>query len=163
MIAAQAHVHQRDKGGVPYILHPIKVMQKLHTNDYQKQAIAVMHDVVEDGGITYHQLRMMGFSTRVIEGTRAMTKVPGQTQEEYELQVLANEDAIDIKMEDLDHNSRMMRLKGLREKDFSRVIKYQKFYARLKEAKEARARGIAEVYALVPAGKAVRGAEWREV
>jgi len=138
LVAAQAHLTQLDKGGVPYILHPIKVAHKLHTDDYQKMAIAILHDAVEDGGVTYQQLREMGFSERVIAGVKAMTRIPGQTQAEYEEQVLANDDAIDVKIEDIDHNSRMIRLKGIRDKDFARAVKYQKFYVRLQAARKER-------------------------
>lgn len=63
---------------------------------------------------------------------------PGQTQEEYEEQVLANDDAIDVKIEDIDHNSRMIHLKGIRDKDFARAVKYQKFYVRLQAARKER-------------------------
>lgn len=137
-IGSRAHLTQLDKGGVPYFLHPIKVAHKLHTNDYRKMSIAILHDAVEDGGVTYQELRELGFSERVIAGVKAMTRIPSQTQEEYEEQVLANDDAIDVKIEDIDHNSRMIRLKGLRQKDFDRTIKYQKFYVRLQDAKKAR-------------------------
>lgn len=43
-LAAQGHIYQRDKGGKPYILHPIKVMHYLKTTDMQLMAIAIMHD-----------------------------------------------------------------------------------------------------------------------
>lgn len=143
LIAAKAHLNQLDKGDRPYILHPIKVADKLHTDDFQKMAIGVLHDAVEDGDVTYQELYDLGFSERVINGVRAMTRIPGQSQEEYEEIVLANPDAVDVKIEDIDHNSRLTRLKGLRDKDFERSKKYVKFYVRLKaKQKENRLKGI---------------------
>ena len=76
----------------------------------------------------------MGFSERVIEGVRALTKLPGQTEEEYILGILSNKDAIRVKMCDLRHNSDIRRLKGVTEKDIRRVEKYHKMYKRLEAA-----------------------------
>jgi hypothetical protein len=67
----------------------------------------------------------------------AMTKRPGQSYDEYKLQVMANKDAMLVKMRDLQHNSDIRRLKGVSEKDIARMVKYQQFYleieAKLKE------------------------------
>ena len=45
-IAARAHAGQTDKGGAPYVLHPLRVMLQLR--DPVAQIAAVLHDVVED-------------------------------------------------------------------------------------------------------------------
>ena len=45
-IAVSAHAGQTDKGGNPYILHPLRVMQSLKTTD--EMIVGVLHDVVED-------------------------------------------------------------------------------------------------------------------
>ena len=45
-IAASAHSTQKDKGGSPYILHPIRVMMSLNTEE--EKIVGVLHDVVED-------------------------------------------------------------------------------------------------------------------
>lgn len=133
-IAAVAHAGQFDKGGNPYILHPLKVMHYLKSDDEELMAIAVLHDVVEDTAITYAYLREQGLSERVIDGVRDVTKVPGETPEEYQARVMRNIDSIRVKMEDLRHNSDIRRLKGVTEKDIARVVVYQKFYTELKEA-----------------------------
>ena len=49
-IASLAHAGQLDKGGEPYILHPLRVMMKL--KDYDLRIIAVLHDVIEDTKVT---------------------------------------------------------------------------------------------------------------
>lgn len=131
-IAATKHVNQFDKGGKPYIQHPLKVMYWLKTDDFLRMAIAVLHDVVEDTKTTYQELRAEGMPERVIEGVRCLTKQAGQTDEEYEQQVLSNVDAIYVKASDLRHNSDLRRIKGVGEKDFQRVQRYMKFYERLK-------------------------------
>jgi (p)ppGpp synthase/HD superfamily hydrolase len=82
-IATNAHDGQFDKGGVPYILHPLKVMHYLKTDDEELQCIALGHDVIEDTDVTYADLRDAGISERVIAGIAALTKLPGETLAEY--------------------------------------------------------------------------------
>lgn len=60
-----------------------------------------------------------------------MTKQRGQTLAEYKVQVMANFDAIRVKLRDLRHNSDIRRLKGATEKDFARAAKYHVFYLEL--------------------------------
>jgi (p)ppGpp synthase/HD superfamily hydrolase len=131
-LSASKFVNVLDKGGNPYILHCLKVMHYTRSDDPEILSIAAMHDLVEDTDVTYQELRDMGFSKRVIEGVRCMTKVPGETAEEYFEKVSSNPDAVIVKMADLRHNSDIRRLKGVTEKDIRRIEKYQKMYQRLK-------------------------------
>ena len=56
------------------------------------------HDLLEDTDITAEELLKMGFTVRIVEGIKAMTKVPGETYEEYKAKVKANRDAVKAKM-----------------------------------------------------------------
>jgi (p)ppGpp synthase/HD superfamily hydrolase len=132
-LAATAHQDQTDKAGRPYILHTLKVMHYLRSDDDELMAIAVLHDVVEDTHITYADLRAAGLSERVVAGVQSMTKQRGQTTEEYLDQVLANPDAVRVKMADLRHNSDIRRLKGVTQKDIQRIEKYNRMYEDLKK------------------------------
>lgn len=128
-IASEAHLKQKDKAGLPYIMHTTKVMHYVKSDDLQVKAIAVMHDLLEDcPKWTIQRLREVGFSHRVIRGVYNLTKKPGQTVEEYTKLILTNYDSILVKLADLRHNSDIRRLKGLREKDFERLVKYQTMY-----------------------------------
>lgn len=132
-LCATAHQNQFDKGGYPYALHPLKVMHYLKTDDMELMCIAVLHDVVEDTKVTFSDLKHFhGMSDRVIAGIRALTKMPGQTHEEYLEGIKANPDAIKVKMCDLRHNMDIRRLKGVSEKDTARLAKYSKMYTELK-------------------------------
>jgi (p)ppGpp synthase/HD superfamily hydrolase len=121
-----------DKGGLPYVLHCLKVMHQLRSEDEELLCIALGHDLVEDTDTTYEELRKLGFSERVIDGIRAMTKVPGETNDEYLARIKANFDAVRVKLSDLRHNSDIRRLKGVTEKDVRRIEKYHKMYLELK-------------------------------
>lgn len=133
VLVTNAHAGQFDKGGNPYILHPLKVMHYTKSTDEEIQCIALGHDVVEDTDVTYADLRAAGISERVIDGIRALTKQPGQTYEEYKEGVFANRDAMIVKGADLRHNSDIRRLKGVTDKDVARIAKYMKFYSEIQE------------------------------
>ena len=135
-MAAERHVDQVDAQGDPYIYHCQKVMhyvRKLYPDDYERHAIAMGHDMIEDTKSTYQELYEKGFSDRTIDGIRGLTNVVGETEEEKMQRVLSNVDSCIVKAGgDLRHNTDIRRGKGLREKDFARLQKYHTRYARIK-------------------------------
>ncbi len=132
-----------DKAGLPYVLHCLKVMHYLKTDDLLLMCIALGHDLIEDTKTTYQELYDLGFPDRVISGIRCMTKDRGETPEQYKKKVMSNMDAVDVKLADLRHNSDIRRLKGVSQKDIERTIKYHEFYLELKELKNAIQRSTA--------------------
>lgn len=149
-IAADAHANQYDKGGHPYFLHPLAVMKILDTEDEELNCIAVGHDLVEDTHITAAHLIVAGFSARVVNAIVALTKIEGETYEQYQEKVLANYDAVRVKLADLTHNSDFRRLKGVEQKDLDRLAKYAKFYTILKAKAAEYAAGGALLKKLLP-------------
>ena len=132
-LAACYHNGQFDKAGKPYFEHVVKVKDLLKTEDAELQMIALMHDLLEDTPVTAITLRGIGYSERVIRGVECLTKLKGESDEEYRNKVKSNPDAIKVKMADLTHNSDIRRLKGMRPKDIARTIKYQEFFHELKQ------------------------------
>jgi GTP diphosphokinase / guanosine-3',5'-bis(diphosphate) 3'-diphosphatase len=130
-LATNAHHGQFDRGGSPYILHVLAVMNLVNSRDEELQAIALLHDVVEDTKTTFVELRDSGFSARVVDAVRLLTKMPGQTHDEYKDGVFSNVDAMRVKAADLTHNSDIRRLKGISEKDIARMAKYHEFYLQI--------------------------------
>lgn len=128
LIATNAHHGQFDKGGAPYILHPIKVMHYLKTDDEELQCMALLHDVVEDCDVTFVDLEAAGMTKRIIDAVRCLTKQRGQTLSEYKECIFSNADAMRVKLCDLRHNSDIRRLKGVTGKDLVRMEKYHRFY-----------------------------------
>ncbi len=133
-IAVEAHKDQYDKGGRPYILHPLHLMDQL-IFDTELAIIAVLHDVVEDSDWTIDNLYAEGFSTRVIKALGLLTHHPKDSYEAYIDDICMNFDAIRVKRKDLEHNSDITRLKGVRDKDLVRMKKYHNAFVRLGEAK----------------------------
>ena len=126
--ATNAHAGQFDRGGKPYILHPLAVMYLLNSDDEELNCIALLHDVVEDTKTTWQDLKDIGCTDRIIDALAALTKMPGQTYEQYKQGVFDNADAMQVKKADLQHNSDIRRLKGITEKDIARTAKYHAFY-----------------------------------
>lgn len=137
VLTVNAHQNQFDRGSKPYILHPLRVMHRLRTDDEELQCIALGHDVVEDCKISYAQLRGIGMTPRVIDGIKSLTKIPGETYDEYKHKVKNNWDSIRVKREDLRDNSDIRRLKGMTDKDFDRLKRYQAFWLELSAIEEA--------------------------
>lgn len=132
-VAMRAHAGQFDKGGVPYILHPLEVMRILNSNDEELNCIAIGHDVLEDSDLQPADLLMAGMSHRVVQGIIAMTKKNGDNYDEYVESLMGNIDAVKVKIADLTHNSDIRRLKGVTDKDIARMAKYHRTYMILKE------------------------------
>src|SRR5215475_6553427 len=88
MIAAQAHLGQRDKGGAPYILHPLRMMMRMESE--AAMIAATLHDVVEDSDWTLDRLRAEGFSEEVLQAVDCLTRRDGETYEKFVARAQAN-------------------------------------------------------------------------
>ena len=127
-LMVDAHHGQFDRGGAPYCMHPLKVMHYLKSDDEELQCMALLHDVVEDTKTTWKDLENIGCTPRILDAVKALTKMPGQSYDEYKEGVFANPDAMKVKMADLRHNTDIRRLKGVTQKDIDRMAKYNQFY-----------------------------------
>ncbi|RON28566.1 MULTISPECIES: HD domain-containing protein [Pseudomonas] len=123
-IAAAAHEGQVDKGGAPYILHPLRVM--LRVNTLEERIVAVLHDVVEDCGISFDDLRNEGFSETVLMAIASVTKVPDESYEEFVERVAQNPIGRVVKLADLEENSDLSRIAQPSWEDLERVEKYRR-------------------------------------
>lgn len=134
-IAVKAHSGQFDKGGKPYILHPLHLMSQLMF-DVPLATIAVLHDVMEDSACNSKMLLDAGISKRVCDALNLLTHKKGDDYlDDYIKAICTNYDAIRVKRKDLQHNSDITRLKGVTEKDFRRLEKYQKAFVLLGDAR----------------------------
>lgn len=123
---------QLDKGGEPMIMHFIRVMMNPHCSTDTRKVLALLHDCAEDGLITLDQLHTRGIPINIITKLNILWHKKYQTYEEYIALVASDPDCKAVKMADLEDNSQLWRLKGLRQKDFARMEKYHKAYTYLK-------------------------------
>ncbi|CAN7548617.1 HD domain-containing protein [Pseudomonas sp. LjRoot277] len=123
-IAATAHEGQVDKGGNPYILHPLKVMLRVTT--LEERIVAVLHDVVEDSGISLDDLRKEGFSEAVLTAIESVTKVAGESYEAFVERAAQNPIGRVVKLADLEENSDLSRIAQPSWEDLERIEKYRR-------------------------------------
>jgi (p)ppGpp synthase/HD superfamily hydrolase len=124
-IAAQAHEGQKDKEGLPYILHPLRAMMSLKGEE--AQIVAVLHDVIEDTSVTADDLRQAGFSEKIVAAVLCVTHRKDEPYADYVVRCKGNEIARRVKLADLEDNSRLDRtiLRPQRfEADVARLRKY---------------------------------------
>ncbi|BBP64267.1 MULTISPECIES: GTP pyrophosphokinase [Pseudomonas] len=122
-ISALAHEGQTDKGGAPYILHPLKVMLRLSGDE--ERIVAVLHDVVEDTAVTLADLRDAGFSEATLNAIDSLTKRDGETYQAFIERAARDPMARRVKLADLAENSDLSRLGTPSQKDLERIAKYR--------------------------------------
>lgn len=133
-IAAQAFANKTDKGGKPYILHCIYVMNAVRHLGELAMICAILHDLIEDcKEWSYDMLRKEGFSEEVIVILQLLEHRETTSYDDYIKAISVHPIAKEIKKRDLEHNSKITRLKGLRKKDFDRLEKYMRAYTYLSE------------------------------
>lgn len=123
-LAVKAHAGQTDKAGRPYILHPLRVMTSMTTDE--ERATAVLHDVLEDTSVTAADLLDAGMPGEVVDAVVAVTKVKPCVYDDYLEQVKSNPIARAVKLADLADNMDMSRLPKVTETDRQRQRKYQR-------------------------------------
>jgi len=80
-IASIAHKGQLDKGGEPYILHPLRVMMRL--KEERQRIVAVLHDVVEDTNLTIQDLIFKGLDCDLANVVQTLIKRKDESYDEY--------------------------------------------------------------------------------
>lgn len=105
--AAVMHKGQVDKGGQPYILHPLRVMGKV-TGD-QERIAAVLHDVVEDCDVPLTKIADL-FGTDIADAVEALTRRKGEAYADFIDRICGNVIARRVKIADLRDNMDLERL-----------------------------------------------------
>jgi (p)ppGpp synthase/HD superfamily hydrolase len=99
-IATWAHTGQVDLAGEPFVLHPLRVMQKVATT--QERIVAVLHDVVSEcPGWTLRHLAEEGFSEPVLSALDLLTQRESEDFRTYISQVRVDPMARTVKVADL--------------------------------------------------------------
>ena len=114
-----------DKGGRPYILHCLWVMDKVRHLGDDYMIVAVLHDVIEDSkSWDLDKMEDAGFDQEILDALALLTHDKQVPYEKYIQELATNIIARTVKLRDLEHNSKITRLKGVTEKDVERMEKY---------------------------------------
>jgi len=130
-LATKLHNVTKDSSGMPYIDHAIRVA--LNLKGWSLKCAALLHDVIEDCGVTAEYLLKEGVDPIVIEAVEHLTHKDGEDYEIYVQRCCNNLIARAVKRADIIDNS-----------DESRPVSV-KFRARLR-LKYAKALNIIDKY-----------------
>lgn len=125
-ISEEAHLGQTDKAGMPYFLHPMRVMLSLDSED--DKIVGILHDVVEDSDWTFSKLEEEGFAANIIIALEHLTRgtAPKEAYGDFIERCSNNPIALRVKLADLKDNMDLRRLPKIREEDLARLDKYRK-------------------------------------
>lgn len=102
-LATDAHAGQVDKSGERYILHPLRVMLAMKTDN--ERIVAVLHDVVEDTPVTCDELYWMhGFAPEIVLAVAALTRGKNEDYFDFIRRLAPNPIARAVKIADLRDN-----------------------------------------------------------
>lgn len=131
-LAYKWHHGQTDKVGAPYIHHPLAVAQSMQTEE--TTIAALLHDVMEDCGVTKDMLIAEGFPQNAVDAVVLLTKQWDEDYMEYLKRIRNHPVAREVKIADLKHNSIPERMLGrMTERDAERMDKYRKALRFLEE------------------------------
>ncbi len=121
-ISFAAHKNQVDIGGLPYVYHPYHLAEQM--DDEYSVCVALLHDVVEDAGVTLDKLEACGFPDDVVDAIDVLTRNKNVPYLEYITIIKRNELARKVKLADLKHNSDLSRIDHFNEHTFERIARY---------------------------------------
>jgi len=130
-LAVQAHSGQKDRFGSPYILHPLRMMVRM-TSDEEK-IVAVLHDAVEKTPLTLDDLRGKKFTEDIIDAVDRLTKRENEPYEKHIERASANPISLKVKLADLEDNMAQARAHLFSEKEEKRLQRFQKAKDRLEK------------------------------
>lgn len=129
--ALDAHRGQTDKGGHPYILHPLRLMLSMASE--QEKIVAILHDVIEDNpDYTIDSIRQAGYPDDICEALTCLTKIPGEVYADFIRRIKPNPLATKVKLADLADNMDITRLGNITESDLQRLSRYKLAWEQLK-------------------------------
>ena len=123
-IAIRAHKGQKDRSGKEYIMHPIRVSERCKT--MPAKIVAILHDTIEDTEITPEILLSEGFPQNIVDAVLSVTKLDGESYEDFVRRSEKNPIGKEVKLADLEDNMDIRRLNGITDKDVKRLKKYLK-------------------------------------
>lgn len=135
-IALRAYAGQKDKAGRTYILHPLRLMNQMGSEE--EMAVALLHDAIEDSDMTAEELLNQGIPKSVVDAVRCLTRRTGETYDDFITRVSQNALALKIKMADIEDNMNILRLNRLTENDLRRMARYHGAWKRLNRIQDWR-------------------------
>ena len=103
----------KDKSGDPYINHLLAVSNNFDIPT--EKIVGLLHDLVEDTDTTFEELKEAGFSDKVIEALKLVTKKEGESYPDFIDRIINSNNiiALKVKIKDMENNMDSNRLDKL--------------------------------------------------
>lgn len=141
MLCMEAHYGQRDRNGLPYCLHPIRVSNNVTT--IRAKSLALIHDSIEDGPEFFVERLSKLLPYDIVQSCLLLSRVEGESYHNY-IERIATQGGVDeilVKLADLKDNSDISRMDENARK--MSIERYHPAYDRLIEA--LRSKGAAHI------------------
>lgn len=110
MLCIEAHYGQRDRNGLPYCLHPIRVSNSVAT--IRAKSLALIHDSIEDGPPHFIEKLRRVLPYDLVMSCVLLSRVEGEKYADY-IERVATQGGVDellVKLADLKDNSDISRM-----------------------------------------------------
>lgn len=126
-VMSEVHKGQVDKAGLPYALHPLRVMSEVEPLDYK--VVALLHDVVEDAKVGSKQMlselyAWYGFLFDLIDDVDLLSRKENEKYDDYIDRLVSSKKhrVLSVKLADLNDNLDTQRLQLLPVEERYRLI-----------------------------------------
>ena len=124
LICVTNHKGQRDKTGCAYFQHPMRVAMRCDNDD--EKIVALLHDTIEDTDVTPEYLLEEGFPQYIVDAILSVTKIDGESYEDFVARAKENPIGRMVKIHDLEDNLDVLRLNEVSSEMATRFTKYLK-------------------------------------
>lgn len=129
-ICVDGHCGQRDKTGASYFQHPMRVAMRCGSDE--QKMVALLHDTIEDTDVTPEYLLAEGFPQHIVDAVLSVTKIEGESYEDFVSRAGRNPIGRIVKIHDLEDNLDTLRLDEVSPSMAARFTKYLKALRYLK-------------------------------
>ncbi|VVS91582.1 GTP pyrophosphokinase [Desulfoluna spongiiphila] len=131
-IALTAYSGRQDQAGGASILHPLRVMGRMTTED--EMAAALLHQVVEGSTYTSKGLMEAGIPSHVVGAVECLSRVEGESDENFISRVQSNPLATAVMIADLKDHMDLQRFNRLGDEELAHVAGYHKAWKQLTQS-----------------------------
>lgn len=134
-LAVHAHRGQRDKNGQPYILHVLRVMFRMRSEE--AMIAAALHDAVEDSPLTLDDLRAQGYPEPIVAAVDRLTRREGEGYGAFVARIKPDPLAVTVKLGDLEDHLDVRRHERLEDKDCEKLRQVLRYWHELRGGDDA--------------------------
>lgn len=128
-IVRNAFVDKKDKAGMPYMGHLVRVSDKMPNNSLR--TIALLHDLLEDCPEWTEKALRHIFLEVIVDTLVLLTRGKSETYSSYIAKIKTDDWATIVKIADLEDNLNLARLTDINQIDIKRIEKYVIAYNQL--------------------------------